>query len=273
MIRLKYQAIDEIPVEAECLTPDRLHGRDLASIRQLSVWHGNQERPLRDFFTIEGESAAGIMEIHGDCSTIKRIGEGMTFGQLTVHGPVGMHTGARMSGGRLEIWGHTGDWAGAQMAGGSLVVHGNAGDNLGAAYRGESQGMTGGCIIIHGNAGDETGAYMRRGLIAIAGDCGAFAGVSQIAGSLIIGGKLGDFAGANMKRGTIVALGSLGKLPPSFCETTVYEPGFLALFAPILKSFGFSVPKLAPPGRYIRYGGDAVSLGQGEILHRCANTE
>ncbi len=268
MLRLTLQTTGPIPIEAESVRPDALQSLALAEIAKLPAWQGNHSGKLADFFAIEGDAADGVVEVIGDCSHVKRLGENMAGGHLIVRGSVGMHLGAGMTGGSIDVYGSADDWLGAQMAGGEIRVRGHAGDSVGSAYRGGSRGMTGGSILIEGHAGDEVGAYMRRGLIAIGGHCGSFAGVSMIAGTILIGGNLGAQAGAGMKRGTIVTLGTSERMSPGFADNGPCEPTFLALYARHLKSRDFELPKLTAQCRYIRYGGDRVSLGRGEILQR-----
>jgi formylmethanofuran dehydrogenase subunit C len=264
MLVLRVLPHGTIPLEAECLRPDFLQTQHVADIARLPVWHGNRENRLGDHFEITGDAADGIVEIQGDASRVKRLGEGMASGVLRVHGNCGMHAGAHMTGGRLEILGNAGDWLGAQMQGGCIHVHGNAGDLVGAAVRGASRGMTGGSIFIYGQAGDEIAAGMRRGTIAIAGAAGDYLGVHMIAGTVIVGGRAGVACGAGMKRGTLV-VGNLIEKPIGFALCRMFQPQFLALYANHLKHHAFPVP-WDSQRLWARYSGDTASAGQGEIL-------
>jgi len=170
----------------------------------------------------------GVVE--GDLRHVKKIGQRMTRGRITVRGDVGLHLGAYMSGGEITVEGNAGDWAGAHMQGGRLWIKGNAGHLLGAAYRGEKRGVNRGVIVVEGDAGREAGAQMRRGLIVVLGDVGDFAGARMIAGSIFVFGRLGARAGAGMKRGTIVAFGDHVELLPTFRYECRFQPVFLRYY-------------------------------------------
>jgi formylmethanofuran dehydrogenase subunit C len=260
---------DRIPIEAECLCPDKLAGLSLPEIERLPVYQGNRQRCLADFFTIAGTASDGKVRVLGDCSSVKRLGSGMSDGQLLVDGNAGMHLGAEMSGGVIEVRGDADEWAGAEMKGGRIHIRGNAADRLGSAYVGSKIGMTGGTILVEGNAGHEVGAAMRRGLIAIGGNAGDFAGASMIAGSVLIFGSPGQRLGAGMKRGSIVLMksGPL-RLLPTFRFACEIEPTFIALYFRKLRDWGFC--RSEPPflsRRFRLYRGDLTELGKGEIFH------
>lgn len=261
---------DRIPIEAECLTPDRLASLSIAQIAKLLVFVGNQQVELGELCQLRGEPADEELRLVGDWSTVKLVGAGMQSGRIVIDGDVGMHLGAEMAGGEIVVEGNAGDWAGAHMRGGLLRIKGNARDMLGAAYRGNTTGMRGGIILVHGNAGDETAAGMRRGLVAIGGDCGQFAGFSMTAGSLFVFGKVGRRFGAGMKRGTIVLFDlQVPQRLPTFTYDCVYEPTFLPLFLSRLRSWGFPLPSdLHDRALFERYNGDLLELGRGEILIR-----
>lgn len=267
MLRLLYRGNTTIPVEAECLTPDILAGKSVSEIAALPVQHGNVQLPLGEFFVVEGDANDLQVVIEGDCSRVKWIGSGMTSGNLTVHGNVGMHLGAEMTGGAIEVHGSAGDWVGAEMRGGRIHVRGDAGHLVGAAYRGSRHGMRGGFICVDGKAGNEIGATMRRGWIVIGGDAGDFAGVSMIAGSIFIFGAPGIRTGAGMKRGTLALFGKPPQLLPTFRFDCLYRPVVLRLFLHDLLTQGFHVAGNFIDGNFARYSGDLVSLGKGEILY------
>ena len=115
-----------VPLETEGLTPDRLAGRPRGEIEALTVWHGNRQAPLGDFFTVSGDGDAEL-RVEGDLGRVKFVGAGMAAGRLTIAGDGGMHTGAEMRGGELVVEGDVGDFAGTGMRGGRLVVRGSAG--------------------------------------------------------------------------------------------------------------------------------------------------
>lgn len=253
-----------VPLEAESLTPDRFVGLSESGVAGLPVMHGNQSATVGDFFNVANSKTTQIT-IEGDLTRVKRIGEGMTQGQLLVEGNVGMHVGAGMRGGELVVEGNASDWAGAQMKGGRLIIKGNAGDLVGAAYRGARTGMQGGEIIVHGHAGAEIGNYMRRGLIAIGSNSGDFSGVHMLAGTIIVLGKMGWRAGAGMKRGTLVSM-QPARLLPTFNFDCRYRPTFLRLYLQHLRALRLPITDAQIAGEYHRWSGDMVELGRGEIL-------
>jgi len=264
MTRLTLKVQPAVPLEAEAITPDRFLGRTTAEIEALPVRYGNQEARLGDFFAVNGDGTPDLL-IEGDLSRVKLIGAGMTQGQITVHGDVGMHLGAAMRGGRILVHGNAGDWAGAEMRGGQIHVKGNAGHGLGGAYRGSPRGMNRGLIVVEGDAGNEVGSAMRRGVIVVGGDTGDFTGAFMIAGSILVFGRLGERAGAGMKRGTIVAY-QAPKLLPTFRYACTYRPAFLRVFLRELRELGLAIEADRLEGRYRRYSGDLTALGKGEIL-------
>jgi formylmethanofuran dehydrogenase subunit C len=255
-----------LPVEAESISPDRFAGLGREDVMALPILYGRRSLTIGDLFTVEGDGAEEIV-VEGDLSHVKRIGQGMSQGQITIHGNVGMHLGANMCGGEIGVHGNVDAWAGAHMSGGTIRVFGNTGSMLGAAYSGETRGVRGGTILVFGSAGPRAGERMRRGLIAIQGDAGEFAGARMIAGSLFVFGELGARAGAGMKRGTIVALGGLADaLLPVFHYACSYNPSFLRFYLRRLREWGLPVAPEHVEGNFRRYTGDITTLGKGEIL-------
>ncbi len=264
-----------IPIEADSICPDYFVGRSRAEIMALPAYYGRRKVTLGDLFTVEGEHSDSII-VEGDRSAersrrslrhVKRIGQGMSRGRITIHGDAGLHLGAEMCGGEILVNGDVDGWAGAQMSGGLIRVRGNAGPMLGGAYPGEKRGMCGGVIIVEGDAGPRAGERMRRGLIAVQGSAGEFAGARMIAGSIFVFGTLGARAGAGMKRGTIVALGGLADgLLPTFCYACSYRPTFLRFYLRRLQEWHLPVAQEQVEGLFRRYTGDITTLGKGEIL-------
>jgi formylmethanofuran dehydrogenase subunit C len=255
-----------LPVEAENIRPDRFAGLGQQEVAALPLLLGRRQVAIGDLFVVEGDGAEDIL-IEGDLRHVKRIGEGMGSGRITIKGDAGMHLGAYMHGGEITVHGNVQAWAGAHMSGGLIRVFGDAGPMLGAAYTGETQGMRGGIIFVQGNTGPRAGERMRRGLIAIQGNVGEFAGARMIAGSIVAFGKLGARAGAGMKRGTIVALGGLeGDLLPVFRHACSYNPTFLRYYLLRLGEKGLPVTQEQIDGVFHRYTGDVTTLGKGEIL-------
>jgi len=272
-LRLTPKKMPGIPVEAEIISPDAVAGKTLKEVRALTVYVGNTERTLGDFFKVSGKTAEKASEqlivVDGEVPDVKYIGSGMTAGQVLVEGCVGMHAGAQMEGGELVVTGSASDWAGAEMKGGLLRIHGDAGNQLGAAYRGSPEGMTGGCIVVGGNVGVEAGAFIRRGMIVIQGDVGPFLGVHMNGGEIFVFGRAARRLGAEAKGngGFIACLGEVEALLPTYVHDTTYRPDFMKLYLLQLRDqLG-----IAEAGEYLdisfgRYRGDLAVGGTGEIL-------
>ncbi|HBI42672.1 MAG TPA: formylmethanofuran dehydrogenase subunit C [Planctomycetales bacterium] len=264
MITLTLKEQPNVPLEAECLSPDVTAGLVLAEVRALPVFLGKRQLRLEDFFSIEGEGGDEL-EIHGDVHQVKWIGRGMTRGRINVVGNAGMHLGAYMKGGIIKVSGNASDWVGGEMTDGLIHIRGNAGGQAGAAYRGSLAGMRGGAILIEGSAGLELGSRMKRGVIAVKGLVKDFAGLQMKGGTIFLLGGAEIRTGAWMIRGTIVSLGPI-RLLPTFTYACVYNPTFLRLYARQLRPFGFSIPYAVQDGAYRRYTGDASVPGKGELL-------
>jgi len=130
-----------VPLEAEHVSPDHVAGLSNNAVRALPVFHGKRQCRLDDFFTVEGDGSDDI-EILGDASRVKWIGQNMTRGSIKIHGNAGMHLGSGMRGGTIEVTGNASDWVGAEMTKGLIRIHGNAGGQIGAAYRGRPKAPT-----------------------------------------------------------------------------------------------------------------------------------
>lgn len=263
-LKLRLETQPEVPLEADCLSPDRVQGLDAAAIAKLKVFYGNQQVELGEFFAVDGSGDEAI-HIEGDLSRVKHVGSGMTYGHLKVEGNVGAHLGAGMSGGRIDVSGDSGDWVGPEMSGGRIVIHGSAGHMVGSGYRGSKVGIRGGEIIVFGNAGNEIGNTMRNGLIAIGGDAGDFVGVGMLAGTIIVLGQMGIRTGAGMKRGTIVSMQDIEPLP-TFSYDCQFRPTFIRVYLQHLRALGMHVDERYLTGAYRRWSGDAVELNRGECL-------
>ena len=219
-LSLKPLSQPNVMLEAEIITPDNFSGKSVDEIKQLKVWKGNKEVPLSDFFQVEGETTNSPEEtrivIEGSIPKTKRVGEGMTSGEIVIKGNAGMHTGALMRGGSIFVEGDVGAWSGAEIRGGKLHIKGNADNYLGAVYRGEWRGMRGGKIIVEGNAGGEVGEWMRDGVIHVKRDVGSFVGVHMHGGKIIVHGNADERVGAEMTGGQIIILGKANEILPSF---------------------------------------------------------
>lgn len=209
-----------LSLEAENISPDVFAGKSRGEIGSLTIFHGAKELPLKDFFEVQGSGAekAGDIRVivEGDLSRIKRIGQGMTGGEIVIKGDAGLYVGADMRGGRIVVEGDAGAFAGQQMRDGELIIKGNAGNYLGSSYRGNWRGMRGGTIIVEGSAGSENGEFMIGGKIHIKGDCGPFVGLHMKKGLIIVDGAVSGRAGAQMIGGTIVINGGIDNMLPSF---------------------------------------------------------
>ncbi len=212
--------LPSIGIEADTLTPDAFAGKEIAELKKLVVFHGNEKAVLGDFFLLKGGTADKASDVRividGDASLVKRIGQGTSAGEIRVKGDAGMYVGADMRGGRIIIEGSVGPFAGQRMRGGELLIKGSAGNYLGASYRGDWRGMRGGMIIVEGDAGSENGEFMVGGKIHVKGNCGPFAGVHMRKGLIIIDGDAGDRVGAQMLGGNIIVKGKAGSLLPGF---------------------------------------------------------
>lgn len=269
-LHLRWKSDTRIPVEAECIRPEAMRGLALDDVRRLPVQFGNQEQPLGEFFTVSGDTDGDEVVVEGDCPNLRRVGEEMAEGRITIEGNVGMHVGAEMTGGEIVVRGNVTDWLGGEMRGGRIHVHGNAGHLVGAGYRGSRRGMTGGVILVEGSAGNEVGSTLRRGLIAIGGKVGDCVGFNLIAGSIFLFGPCGIRPAAGMRRGT-VALFDPENAPPllsTFRYACTYRPTFLRVYLKRLRDWGFPLSEDLQEHAYRRYCGDLVELGKGEILVR-----
>ena len=239
-LQLVYRGDTQIPVEVEGLTPDHVADKSLAEIEKHTIYHGNVQLPLAEFFTVSGNPTDGQIRWEGNLAGVHWIGAKMTCGRIHVVGDAGRHVGSEMQGGEIRIDGSASDWVGGEMHGGLIHVHGRAGHLVGAAYRGSARGMTGGTILIDGDAGNEIGHTMRRGLVAVAGQTGDLAGFNLLAGSLLLFGETGIRHGAGMRRGTI---GLWAKKPPellpSFRRACRYRPEIASLLFSHLRRHGF----------------------------------
>lgn len=223
-IKLKLKDKIDLPLEAESITPDNFAGKAINDIKNLVVYHGNEQAKIGDYFTVSGKTGEKDelkIIIEGDISNIKRIGEKMTAGEIIINGDVGMHVGNQMSGGKITVNGNADDWAGAMLKGGELKITGNAGNYVGAAYRGYWQGMMNGIIKVKGKVGVESMLWARGSVPAkrlptlICGSAGSFLGIHNHGGTIIVEGDVDRCAGADQVRGIIVIKGK-GPILPSY---------------------------------------------------------
>jgi formylmethanofuran dehydrogenase subunit C len=205
------------PIVAECISPDVFRGKKLEEVAASEVWEGNKRKKLEELFKVEeAEGKDAAIVIHGNVGKVKRIGAGMTSGEILINGDVGMHLGEEMKGGKITARGNVAGWAGAMMKGGEIEIHGNAGDYLGAPYRGSREGMNGGRIIVHGDVGSEAGTHMKKGLIKIYGCAAEFVGFRMHGGTIYVQQDCAERAGACMADGRIIVDGLLESVLPTF---------------------------------------------------------
>lgn len=261
--RLVARELPPLPVDAACLSPDRIAGLGERDVASLPLRVGREGAALGDLFEVHGRGTEEV-RVEGDLSRLRGVGRGMTRGRLLVEGDVGDGAGAAMSGGEIAVKGSAGAWAGAEMAGGTLRVGGDVGPGAAAALPGSRRGMTGGALLVEGRAGPRLGEAMRRGLVAVRGRAGALAGLRLIAGTIVLGEGAEAGAGAGMRRGTLVSLGPLEPLP-TFRPAGVFRLDFVRLLARRLGELGFDDPRLGD-GPWSRWSGDFLELGRGEIL-------
>ena len=224
-IKLELKISPIFPLEAETITPDQFAGKSIADIKNLIVYHGNEEKTIGDFFNISG-TTGDINDlkivIEGDLSIVKRIGEKMSGGEIIINGNVGMHVGNEMINGKILVNGNAGDWAGAMLKGGELEITGDAGHYVGAAYRGYWKGMMNGVIKVKGKIGDEALTWVngskpgKRFPTLICGSAGSFLGIHSHGGTIIVEGDCNRCIGADQVRGTIVVKGKISRMLPSY---------------------------------------------------------
>lgn len=257
-----------LSIDLDGIVPDRVNHLRPAGIARLTVTADGRRTCVGELFRIEGDAADGVIEFHGDCSRIHRVGAAMRAGTIVVAGPVGRHAGEGMAGGSLTVRGDAGDWLAAGMTGGTVLVTGRAGDNAAAALPGDRVGMRGGVVVIRGDCGCLAGARMRRGLLGIGGSCGEAAAFELRAGTVVVVGAVGRGSGMGMCRGSLIAVSSRPPIPATFAKGSAWSPAFVPLLADRLAKAGLS---LATPGRlrgpWRQWHGDLLAGGRGEILH------
>ncbi|MCW3998188.1 MAG: formylmethanofuran dehydrogenase subunit C [Candidatus Bathyarchaeota archaeon] len=207
----------QYPIIAQCINPDVFQEKSKEEIGNLPVWIGNKKRRLVDLFKVEKNSANSTsITINGDVTQVRRIGWGMTQGEIVVNGNVGMHLGKKMSGGKIVVNGNAEGWAGSEMKGGLIEIKGDAGDYLGSPYRGSTVGMRKGKIVVDGNVGSDAAVFMKSGTIRIRGNAGPFIGFRMTGGVIHIEKNAGTRLGACMIGGKIVVSGRLENIMPTF---------------------------------------------------------
>lgn len=237
-----------VPIEAANIRSDVFAGKTVDEIKELEIMHGNLTAKLGDFFEVEGEpSDLPKIIIDGDVYNTKRIGQGMTDGEILIKGNTNKYVGLEMKGGLITVEGDADAWVGQDMEGGEIVVLGNAGDYVGSAYRGDWRGMSGGLITVHGDAGNEIAEYMGGGKIVIKGDVNTLPGIHMNSGVVIIEGNVVARTGGEMAGGTIVVKGVIEEFLPGFKYLGVEK--------------NIEVEGEAIPGAFYKFEGDLAIKG------------
>lgn len=226
VVKLSLKKANKIPIEADTVNPDNFAGRTKKEIEAVLVWYGNGQCPLGDFFTVEVEGSDSVentkLVIDGDVSRVKRIGQGMSAGEIEINGNVDMHCGFGMKGGKITINGDADSWLGCEMKGGEIILNGNATYYVGSGYRGESCGMRGGKITVNGNTKDYLGEHMCGGEILVTGDVGLLPAISNNGGIITIEGNA-TMPASEMKNGTVIIKGEVSDMLPSYKEDGTEE--------------------------------------------------
>ncbi|QSZ66513.1 formylmethanofuran dehydrogenase subunit C [Methanofollis aquaemaris] len=249
VLTMKERTNPHIPIEAEKINPAFLMwGTD-----ELTVWEGNKERRLDEVFEIEMEgTATSVNEVEvvlrGDTSRVKRVGEYMDGGRITIEGDIGMHCANFMAAGTIEVMGNAGGWFARELRGGTVICRGDAGHYCAAGYRGEKKGMRGGKVEVFGSAGDFTAEHLFGGEVIVHGNCGDMPGVDMQGGFLTIHGDCSRPCG-NMTDGRCMVLGCASEMLPTFKkQDEVNGPDGLSL---------------------THFTGDVANRGKGNLLVRC----
>ncbi|MFP4655635.1 MAG: formylmethanofuran dehydrogenase subunit C [Methanohalobium sp.] len=227
-VTLKHKDKNSIPVEAENIKPDVFASKSKEEIEDIELWYGKAPVKIGELFDVEVEGSDSTENVkiimNGDFSRMKRIGQGMSAGEMEINGNVDMHCGCHMAGGKITINGDADNWLGREMTGGEIVVNGNAGYYVGSGYRGEGCGMGGGKITVNGDVRDYLGEHMCGGEILVKGNAGLLPAISNNGGTITIEGDT-TMAAVEMKKGTVVIKGQLDELMPSYREegTEEYE--------------------------------------------------
>lgn len=209
-------------IDGSQLKPEVLESLGYRELCELSLETDHGLRMIKDIFEVAVVESAKepLLVLEGDCSTIERIGDGLSGGTICVLGSVGNKAAAGMQGGMLVVLGNAKDQLGCGMRDGAIYVSGDCGNQLGAPLPGSKSGMRGGDILIAGGAGNRVCERMRRGTVYVARNVGTHAASQMIAGTLVVMGDLGGEWGGGMRRGSLI----LGKEIVSESIATMSEP-------------------------------------------------
>jgi len=131
-LTLALQRVPRERVDMSPVTPSALAHASARDVPGIELRAGNRRVRVGEIFDVSGEDTAHVA-IRNSCDRLDRLGAGMRFGRMAIHGDTGTHAGAAMAGGVLEIHGNAGAFAASGMAEGFMHLSGNAGDFLGAA--------------------------------------------------------------------------------------------------------------------------------------------
>lgn len=244
-LTLTAKDLPAVGVEVEQIIPETIAGKALKDVLAITVYAGCKQMKLGDVFEVNGETAKKPENqriiFAKSTAKIKRIGEKMGAGEVSVEGDAGYHLGEYMSGGKISVSGNASSWIGTGMSGGQICVSGNAGAYVGASSRGLNEGMRGGRIIVAGNVGTEVGVGLAGGEIVVEGVVEDFLGSYMRDGRITVGGVAGR-VGYAMSGGEIV-VGRLRSAPLYFTKTSEGED-------------------------YINYEGDVSFAGKGVLKIR-----
>jgi formylmethanofuran dehydrogenase subunit C len=264
-LTLALQRVPRERVDVSPVTPSALAHASARDVPGIELRAGNRRLRVGDIFDVSGEDTAHVA-IRNSCARLDRLGAGMRFGRISVHGDAGTHAGAAMAGGVLDLHGHAGAFVASGMVDGFLHVRGSAGDFLGAAIAGDATGMRGGTVVVDGSAGDRVGDRMRRGMVLIGGDVGDFCAARMIAGTIVVRGHAGRGTGVAMRRGTLL-VARVPALPATFADGGPPPRTFLRLLQRHLRDAGGPLAPFAQMTDDVRrFVGDRAYGGLGEIL-------
>jgi formylmethanofuran dehydrogenase subunit C len=263
---LKTRPDVKLPIDLSMVRMDDIIHLSIQEIDHLQVRAGSQSANLGEVFSLACQPTSDDEVIlTGVTGLVHNAGQQLHTVKLIIDGNAGCNTGREMSGGQIEIHGNADDCLGIAMKGGMISVSGDAGNWCGAAKAGETKGMEGGTIMVKGNSGKETGAAMCRGLIVIGGNCDPYTGARMNAGTILCLGNMGENAGVGMKRGSLVA-GSSATLLPGFRAAGYADPTWLHIYFNWLNSASFPVSSSWWQKNILRFTGDHLVSGKGEIL-------
>jgi len=253
-------------LDVSSLTPDKLEGKTLTSIKKLPLVYGKETVKVDELFSVKGRNSGEIL-IEKSCDKLIFVGQDMTKGSIKTKGDVGDFLGQGLKDGIITVQGNSGSWTGNKMSGGRINIYGDAGDYVGGGLPGDSFGMRNGLINITGNAGERVGDRMRRGIIIIQGKSGDFCGSRIHAGTIIALDKVGKHPGEGMRRGTIILAKRPAHISATFKSNGNLKMQFLLLLFTQLANMDKEFELFNKYGPFAhRFSGDIARNGKGEIL-------